>query len=254
MDFDGRIALVTGATSGIGRATAVLLAARGASVLVNGRNRDAADEVIETIAAGGGRGDAVLGDVSDSTVADRLVADAVDAHGRVDVVVNAAGVITRADAPATTDEEWHRVMRINVDGTFFVSRAAVTAMRASGGGSIVNVSSTCGVAGAAGLAAYCASKGAVTLLTQAMALDHAAEGIRINAVCPGAVDTPMLASGRENAPMDRVAVLESNVASIPQGRVPTPDEVARVIAFLASDDASHVVGVAMAVDGGYLAQ
>ena len=251
MRFEGRVAVVTGATSGIGRATAELLAAEGATVVVNGRNVAAAEEVV---AALGGRAEAVLGDVSDSAFADQLIAGAVAEHGRVDIVVNAAGVITRSDAVDTTDDEYHRVMRINVDGTFFVSRAAVRAMREAGAGAIVNVSSTCGVVGSAGLAVYCASKGAVTLLTQSMALEHASEGIRINAVCPGAVDTPMLDSARERAPMTPTEVRDDNLASIPQGRIPTPSEVAEVIAFLASDASSHVIGTAIPVDGGYLAQ
>ena len=137
---------------------------------------------------------------------------------------------------------------------FYVSRAAVPELRASGGGSIVNVSSTCGLVGSTALAGYCATKGAVISLTQAMALDHAAENIRVNAVCPGAVDTPMLRSGREKAPMTDFTIIAMNEQGIPQGRVPGPDEVAGVVAFLASDAARHITGTALPIDGGYTAQ
>lgn len=254
MNLEQKVVVVTGATSGIGRATAEVLAKHGATVVVAGRNSDAAREVVGSIAAAGGTASLSLGDVADSSFADALIGAAVAEHGRIDAVVNAAGVIVRADAPDTSDDDFAWVMDVNVNGTFYVSRAAVRAMRESGGGSIVNVSSTCGLVGTAGMPAYCASKGAVTLMTQAMALDHAAEGIRVNAVCPGAVDTPMLRSGRDESPMTYDAILESNLASIPQGRVPDPAEIGELIAFLVSDTSSHIVGAAIPIDGGYVAQ
>jgi len=254
MKLEDKVVVVTGATSGIGRATAEVLAVHGATVVVAGRNADAAQEVVSAVTGGGAVASALLGDVSEPAFADRLIALAVEQHGRVDAVVNAAGVIVRGDATETSDEHFAWVMNVNVTGTFNVSRAAVRAMRDTGGGSIVNVSSTCGLVGTAGMPAYCASKGAVTLMTQAMALDHAAEGIRINAVCPGAVDTPMLRSGRDDAPMSNDAIFASNVASIPQGRVPDPAEIGELIAFLVSDASSHIVGAAIPIDGGYVAQ
>ena len=243
-----RVALVTGATSGIGRACALRLAADGLAILVGGRDVERADSVVEEISAAGGTAATALGDVADPGYGDAAVASAIHAFGRLDVLVNAAGVITRADAEGTSDEEWHRVMATNVDGLFRTSRAALPAIRAAGGGSIVNVSSTNGLVGAVGLAAYCASKGAVTNLTRAMALDHAHEGIRINAVCPGAVDTPMLYSAHGDT-VDEVRA--ANLATIPEGRIPGPEEVAELVAFLADDRSRHINGANLSIDGGY---
>ena len=243
-----RVALVTGATSGIGRACALRLAADGLAILVGGRDVERADSVVEEISAAGGTATTALGDVADPGYGVSAVEAAIDAFGRLDVLVNAAGVITRSDAEGTSDEEWHRVMATNVDGLFRTSRAALPAIRAAGGGAIINVSSTNGLVGAAGLAAYCASKGAVTNLTRAMALDHAHEGIRINAVCPGAVDTPMLYSGG----VDTVEqVRAANLATIPEGRIPAGAEVAELVAFLADDRSRHINGANLSIDGGY---
>ena len=174
--LDGKVALVTGATSGIGRASAELLAREGASVMVSGRSVDDASITVAAIVAGGGSADVELGDISDSKVATSIVAATSERFGSVDVLVNAAGVIVRHDAVDTSDDDWRRVMATNVDALFYVSRAAVVAMRRSGGGSIVNIASNVGLVGTERLAAYCASKGAVIALTRAMALDHAAEG------------------------------------------------------------------------------
>ncbi len=248
---DGRrVALVTGATSGIGRACALRLAADGFAVVVGGRDETRAAAVVDEITTAGGTATTALGDVADPAYGDAAVAGAVADHGRLDVLVNAAGVITRADAEGTTDAEWQRVMATNVDGLFRCSRAAIGALRDAGGGAIVNISSTNGLVGAAGLAAYCASKGAVTNLTRAMALDHAHEGIRINAVCPGAVDTHMLYSERDDSTEE---VRAMNIGDIPEGRIPGGDEVAHVVSFLADDRSRHVNGANLSVDGGYTA-
>jgi len=247
----GRVALVTGATSGIGRACALRLAADGFAVVVGGRNEGRATTVVDEIVATGGKASTALGDVADPAYGDAAVATAVADHGRLDVLVNAAGVITRADAEGTSDDEWHRVMSTNVDGVFRTSRAAVPAMRAVGGGAIVNISSTCGLVGNPSLVAYCASKAAVSNMTRAMALDHAAEGIRINAVCPGAVDTDMLYSERDDSSEE---VLAMNLPSIPEGRVPAGEEIAHVVSFLADERSRHVNGANVSVDGGFTAQ
>ncbi len=248
------VAIVTGATSGLGRSIAVALGHAGRSVVVSGRNADEADATVTTLHAAGAEAVAVVGDVTDSSFAASLVEQSVAWGGPLAVVVNAAGVIVRETAEGTTDDAWRHQMAVNVDAVFYVSRAAVPELRASGGGSIVNVSSTCGLVGSTALAGYCATKGAVISLTQAMALDHAAENIRVNAVCPGAVDTPMLRSGREKAPMTDFTIIAMNEQGIPQGRVPGPDEVAGVVAFLASDAARHITGTALPIDGGYTAQ
>jgi 2,3-dihydro-2,3-dihydroxybenzoate dehydrogenase len=246
-----RVALVTGATSGIGRACALRLAADGFAVVVGGRSSERATEVVDEITAAGGTATTALGDVAEPGYGEAAVAATVAAHGRLDVLVNAAGVITRSDAEGTTDDEWHRVMSTNVDGLFRASRAALPAIRAAGGGSIVNISSTNGLVGGSGLAAYCASKGAVTNLTRAMALDHAAEGIRVNAVCPGAVDTRMLYSERSDT-IDEVR--DMNLPDIPEGRIPDGSEVAELVAFLADDRSRHITGANISIDGGYTAQ
>ncbi len=249
------LAVVTGATSGIGRAIAVALGSAGFDVVVSGRNVDAAAETVGCVADAGSHAHAITGDVTDSAFAASLVDKAVAWSEReLSVVVNAAGIIVREDAVGTTDEAWRQQMAVNVDSVFYVSRAAVPHLQATGGGSIINVSSTCGLVGSAGLAGYCATKGAVISLTQAMALDHAEENIRINAVCPGAIDTPMLRSGRDDAPMADADIIASNIASIPQARVPGPEEVADVVAFLASPAARHITGTAIPIDGGYTAQ
>ena len=253
VDLDGKVALVSGGSSGMGTAICVLLAASGASVVVGGRAAERAGAVVDAIRSTGGAAVAALGDVADAAQAQNLVDTALAEFGGLDIVVNAAGVIHRADAEGTTDDDWHRVMSINVDGTFFLSRAAVPAMRQRGGGVIVNISSTCGLVGSAGLVAYCASKGAVTNLTRAMALDHAAEGIRINAICPGSVDTPMLVSEHPSG-TTADEVFARNVASIPEGRIPEPSEVADLALFLCSDASRHIHGANLSLDGGYTAQ
>ncbi len=253
VDLSGRVAVVSGGSSGMGAAVVARLAASGAGVVVGGRDEARARAVVDSAVAAGGRAVPVIGNITESATADLLVASALEEFGRVDIVVSAAGVVHRADAIGTDDEQWRHVMAVNVDGPFFLSRAAIPALRDSGGGSIVNISSTCGLVGASGLAAYCASKGAVSNLTRAMALDHAAEGIRINAVCPGAVETPMLATGH---PSGRTIddVRASNLASIPEGRIPDASEVADLVLFLASDSSRHLTGVNLSIDGGYTAQ
>ena len=251
--LQGKRIIITGSTSGVGRATAIAAATEGAAVVVSGRREAEAAAAVEAIVAAGGTAHAVTGDVAAADFGEELIARGTELLGGLDGVVNAAGIIVRATAEDTTDDDWARQMAVNVDGTFRVSRAAVPRLRANGGGSIVNVSSTCGTVGAAGLAGYCASKGAVISLTQAMALELGAEQIRVNAVCPGAIETPMLAGGHaEGVTIDDVRA--ANLASIPQNRIPGPEEVADLILFLLSDRSRHITGADLAIDGGYTAQ
>lgn len=250
VDLTGKVAVVSGGSSGMGAAIVRRLGVSGASVVVGGRDEERTKSAVRGIVAAGGQAVAVLADVSDSSGAARMVSVATAQFGRLDVVVNAAGVIHRGGASDTDDEQWRRVMSTNVDGTFFLSRAAIAPMRSNGGGSIINISSTVGLVGSANGIAYSASKGAVTNLTRAMALDHAAEHIRINAICPGATNTPMLGSGHAT-PADRVASLDRILSSVPQGRPAEPDEIADLVLFLASDASRHITGTAISIDGGY---
>ncbi len=252
IDLSGKVAIVTGATSGIGEATAKTLAAAGARVIATGRRADAAENLINTITEAGGKADFILGEITDPEFAVSAVSKAEEKFGQLDILANVAGAITRGDALDTSDEDWASMMNINVGGTFYMSRAAIPAMRRAGGGSIINLGSTVGLTGCSGLVAYCASKGAVVNMTRAMALDHAQEKIRVNSVNPGAVDTPMLVSGHKNKTAKQV--LDANRADIPQGWLPTPQDIANTIAFLASDLSNHITGAAVSVDGGYTAR
>jgi meso-butanediol dehydrogenase/(S,S)-butanediol dehydrogenase/diacetyl reductase len=232
----------------MGAATARELATRGARVLVVDRDEVGAKSIAEAI-----DGEFVVGDVSDAAFCGTTVALAIERHGKLDVLVNAAGVIVRAPAYATSDADWRRIFAVNVDGVFFMCRAALSAMREQGAGTIVNFGSIWGEVGSAGHAAYAATKGAVHQLTRSMALEHARDGIRVNAVCPGEIRTPMLASGRANLPSEAELVAMAE-ATIPMGRLGEPEEVARVVAFLASDEASYMTGAMIEVDAGYTAR
>ena len=244
MEFNDRVAIVTGGASGMGAATVRRLAAGGANVLIVDRNGELAQTVANEVG-----GTPVVGDVSDSSFCNAAVDAAIQRHGGLDVLVNAAGVIVRASGEDTTDEQWAKIMGVNVSGTFFMCRAALRVMKAHGGGAIVNFGSIWGDLGSAGVAAYCASKGAVHNLTRALAMDHAADGIRVNAVCPGEVNTPMLQAERAEAVTDQL--LTAIAATVPMGRLADPDEIARVVCFLASDDASYMTGALVSVDAGY---
>lgn len=248
MDFTDKVVLVTGAASGMGAATAREFSAAGARVLIVDRNAGLAVQVASDIAAD----PPLIGDVSDAEFCAQAVATAVGRYGRLDILVNAAGIIVRADGPGTTDEQWQRVMNVNVNGVFYMSRAAVEIMRDQGAGVIVNFGSIWGEVGAAGVMAYCASKGAVHQITRAMALDHVKEGIRINAVCPGEVNTPMLTSER-SAPVT-AEMMAALADSVPMGRLAAPVEIARVVLFLSSDAASYMTGAMVNVDAGFTAR
>ena len=241
------IVIVTGAASGMGAATARQFADGGSQVVIVDRDAAGAARVAAEIGAV-----PIAGDVRDSAFCDAVVAQTVAAHGRLDVLVNAAGTIVRADAEATSDGDWERVLAVNVSGTFFLCRAAIRQMRVQQAGSIVNFGSIWGTVGGHGHVAYCASKGAVHQLTRALALDHARDGIRVNAVCPGEVDTPMLRSQR-STPVTDDDLAELAARSVPMGRLAQPDEIARVVVFLASEAASYMTGALVPVDAGYTA-
>ena len=241
-----RTVVITGAASGMGAASARAFAALGDTVVIVDRDGDGARRVAASI----GAPEPAVGDVSDAEWCRSVIEAVVDTHASVDVLVNAAGTIHRADSQGTDDADWRRVMGVNVDGTYFMCRAAIAAMRTAGGGAIVNFGSIWGDVGAAGVTAYCVSKGAVHQLTRALALDHVGDHIRVNAVAPGEVNTPMLASHRETPPTtaDLQALAD---ATIPMKRLAEPEEIAAVVVFLASPDASYMTGAIVPVDGGY---
>ena len=232
----------------MGAATARLFAEAGALVFVIDIAVPGAQQVASDC-----KGEAIVGDVSDSVFCNRAIGRVIDAHGQIDVLVNAAGIILRADSASTDDEAWRRMMAVNVDGVFFMSRAALPHMVGRQSGAIVNFGSIWGDIASSGVLAYCASKGAVHQITKAMALDHVGDGIRINAVAPGEVNTPMLSSGRPNPPT--VAELAHLAHStIPMRRLAEPEEIANVVAFLVSDAASYITGAIVPVDAGYTAR
>lgn len=244
MDFADQVVLITGGASGMGAACVREFATGGANVVIVDRNA----ELAATVAAETGQS-AVPGDVSDPAFCDAVIGGAMRSHGRIDVLVNAAGIIVRASGEDTTNEQWARIMGINVGGTFFMCRAAVRVMKPARRGAIVNFGSIWGDLGSSGVAAYCASKGAVHNLTRALAMDHAADGIRVNAVCPGEVNTPMLSSERSDPVTPEL--LAHIASTVPMGRLAEPEEIARVVAFLASDAASYMTGALVNVDAGY---
>ncbi|MCA9931085.1 MAG: SDR family oxidoreductase [Anaerolineales bacterium] len=248
MNFEGQTAIITGGASGMGAATAHAFAAAGGRPIIVDRNGALAAQVAAEI----GALPPLIGDVSDAAFCDQVVQRVVGEYGRLDILINAAGIIVRADALNTSDEQWQRVMNVNVNGVFYMSRAAIPQMQKQGKGAIVNFGSIWGSVGAAGVVAYCTSKGAVHQMTRAMALDHVKDGIRINAICPGEVNTPMLASERSEPVTPQL--MQKLADTVPMGRLADPMEIARVVLFMASDDAGYMTGAMINVDAGFTAR
>lgn len=244
--FGGKVAVITGGASGIGAATARLLHAEGASLVVGDLDVAAGNALVAEL--GAERARFIITDVSDFGSVKALIDCAVAAFGRLDVLINNAGIGSLSSIAALPVEDWKKVLAINLDGVFFGCKAALPVMVAQRAGAIVNTASASGLAGDFGFAAYNAAKAGVINFTRTAAIDHARDGIRVNAVCPGPVDTPILA-GVQGIPGLR-ADWEDRV---PVGRFASPAEIAQVIAFLASYAASYVTGVAMPVDGGLTA-
>lgn len=246
MNLEGRTAVVTGGARGIGAATARLLARSGARVIIGDR-----DEAAGSALAGELNGRFVLADVSRSSDADRLMAEAVDHFGTLDVLVNNAGVVLAKTTQDTSEDEWQRVISINLTGVWLCSRSAIRLMAKQRAGSIVNVASNAGLVGFANAAAYCASKGGVVQLTKAMALDCAPLGIRVNAVCPGHTRTPMAETFVSSQPDPDAFLLDFVGRQHPLGRMAEPEEIAACICFLAGSDSSFMTGAIVPVDGGF---
>jgi NAD(P)-dependent dehydrogenase (short-subunit alcohol dehydrogenase family) len=245
-ELEGKIALVTGAGAGIGEACALRLAQGGAKVAVVDIDLEAAERVAGMI---GGEAIAIRGDVSDPAAAEEMVAETVRRLGGLQIAVNNAGVGgDRVPTGDHSDESWRRVMSVNLDGVFYCTRAEIRAMRSSGGGSIVNMASILGSVGFPDSVGYVAAKHGVVGLTKTAALDHAADGIRVNAVGPGFIATPLLKANMGAEEQAAVGALH------PLGRLGEPAEVAELVAWLASDAASFVTGSYHAIDGGYAAR
>ncbi len=245
-----KVAVITGGGSGIGRATALLFAREGASVVVGTNNPEDHPALERDAASLPGALSVVSMDVTREEDARRLIETAASRYGGLDILVNNAGIVASADVPTETREQWQRILDVNLTGVFHCSKYAIPELRRRGGGAIVNLSSINGIRGNYKLAAYCASKGGVVSLTHAMALDHAPEGIRVNCVCPGTIeDTRMVATVLEEAD-NRGETAAGLIAKHPMGRMGRPEDVARAVLFLASDEASFITGVALPVDGG----
>lgn len=246
--LNGKVVLVTGGTSGIGEATALHCAALGAHVVLTGRNTGRGAAVAERAQQAGGRARFLSGDVTDRAFADAAVADVVRQEGRLDVLVNNAGILFHGTALECTDEQWDATMATNVTGAFRMARAALRHMVPLRAGVIINVASDWSLVAAQKAIAYGVSKGAIAQLTRSLAIDHARDGVRVNAVCPGDTDTPMLDGLMGDCP--RAEALARQGAAIPMGRVGDPREVARLIAFLASDACPFMTGALVPIDGG----
>lgn len=253
MRFQGKAVLVTGGGSGIGLATALAFAREGGQVAIADSSADRGNEAVAAAHEQGHEFVFVLGDVSREPDAERMVAETVAAFGRVDVAFNNAGMLLEGPLHEMSAEDWDRILAVNLKGAFLVSKHVVRQMLRQGGGVIVNTGSVNSLVGDGDAAAYCASKAGVALLTKSMALAYAKDGIRVNAVCPGWVETRMF---RQEADTRGVSVADYRAhagAQHPIGRVGRPEEIANVVLFLASDDASYVTGALVVADGGYTA-
>ena len=252
MKLKGKVALITGGSEGMGYATAEAMLREGAKVVITGRSKEKGSRAIAKLRK---LGEVVFvqGDVSNAKDARKMVDGTVKQFGRIDILFNNAGIYMEKLAEDTTEEEWDRLIDINLKGTFLVTKYAIPYMKKQRGGSIINNSSDAGLVGNKRCPAYCASKGAITIMTKAMALDYAKYNIRVNSVNPGTIDTPMLAYEAE-ASEDPEEYMKRSNDEHPIGRVGRPEEVANAVLFLASDEASFVTGAALSVDGGLTAQ
>ena len=250
MSFEGKVVLITGALGGVGRCVARAFANEGASVMMSDRDQQTGATLASDL---GQRAGFHAGDVRDPVACETVVAQTLIRYGRLDVLVNAAGVIHVGDAMGTSNGQWRDVLSVNLDGAFYMSRAAIPHLIGTRG-AIVNIGSDFSMVGGEQMVAYCASKGGLLLMTKAMALDHAAEGVNINIVCPTVIDTPMvddLARQLGNRPDDQRRIYD---ASVPDGRMVTPDEVADSVLFLAGEKARHITGTSLVIDGGVTAR
>ena len=250
MRLKDKAILITGATAGIGEACAKLFAREGAKVLLSGRDQPRGDAVLDAIRQAGGSAEFLTGDLREGGFCDRLVDETKSRYGRIDVLVNNAGILYSAPAAETTDEQWSDTFAVNVTAVFQLARAALREMIAQGGGSIVNIASESGLNGMPGLTAYCASKGAVIQMTKCMALDHIGDNVRVNSVCPGGTRTKMMNDFLGTLEGDIEDNVKEMAKCLPIRRLARAEEVAHAALFLASDESSYCVGTNLSCDGG----
>ncbi|HWY44061.1 MAG TPA: SDR family NAD(P)-dependent oxidoreductase [Candidatus Sulfotelmatobacter sp.] len=247
----GKVALITGGGTGIGRGTALAFAREGAKVAVAGRRLEKLQAVVEEIEGSGGKAIAVVCDVSRAADAQNAVRSAVEAFCKLDVLVNNAGVLHVSTIEEIPESDWDQLIDANLKGPFLMCRAALPEFRKVGGGAIVNIGSVLGLVAMKKRAAYCASKGGVTLLTKAIAIDHGHENIRANCICPSIVETELVSQLFNTPDGDRVK--RERLATIPLGRMGRPADIAELAVYLASDESSWLTGAAIPLDGGLTA-
>ncbi len=252
MRLEGKVGLITGGTAGIGTATAVRFAREGASVALTGRNSERGEAVAQSIADAGGEAMFIRSDVRLAEDCRQAVEQTLERFGRIDILFNNAGVFHPKTVPDCTEEEWDETIDSSLKGAFLMSKYVIPSMIESGGGSIIHTSSGWGILGGDKAAAYCAAKGGLIVMAKAMAIDHGPDGIRVNCVCPGDVDTPMLPDDAAKRGQSWEEYLASCSAR-PLGRIGTADEIADAVVFLASDQSSFVTGEFLVVDGGGIA-
>jgi NAD(P)-dependent dehydrogenase (short-subunit alcohol dehydrogenase family) len=251
--LDGKVALITGGGSGIGRATAILFAAEGAKLSVVDRAEDSARAVAAEITQAGGAAIAIRADVSKAADTERMVAETAGHFGRLDILYNNAGIGIARRTHLLTEEEWDLTIDVDLKGVFLGCKYALPELMKQGG-AILSTASVAGLEGFRQMAAYCAAKAGVILLTKSLAMDYAEHGIRVNCICPGAIETPLFESAFENlTPEERVRGHQRFAVMHLVGRTGKPEEIARAALFLCSQDASFITGQAVVVDGGYTA-
>ncbi|HEY6943523.1 MAG TPA: SDR family NAD(P)-dependent oxidoreductase [Candidatus Acidoferrum sp.] len=248
----GKVALITGGGTGIGRATALAFAREGASVALAGRRLEKVKEVASEIDKQGGAALPLQCDVSRAKDAERAINETAKKFGKLSVLVNNAGTLSVSTVDTISEDDWDRVITVNLKGPFLMSRAALKEFRKAGGGTIVNIGSVLGLVAMQNRAAYCASKGGVTMLTKAMALDHAHENVRVNCICPSIVETELV-KGLFNDSEQGKALRKAREGTIPLGRFGQPMDVAELAVFLASEESSWITGAAIPLDGGLTA-
>lgn len=249
MKFQEKRVVITGGVGGVGQALVKLFVSQGARVLFTDRSNDDCSEFSRTLEARGFNTEFIAADLRKKMDCEKIIQTAIDTLGGVDILLNNAGIIPRGTILETSDDMWFSALDVNLNAAFFLCRAVIPHMQSAGGGAIVNTSSAWGIYPGPGHVAYCTSKGALAALTRNLGRDHAGDGIRVNAVCPNEVNTPMLRSGFIQRGLDPDTAIEELGKSVPLGHIAEPEEIADVIAFLASNEARYICGETVEVTG-----